>query len=121
MNSEADFPALFTSSYPGGIFAFNQERTIISWNAGMEALFNIPASEAIGLSTQHECLPYFFHDSQKCFVEEALRGRSFTMLQEEEVREGILEITFFPLKDPEGLIVGDSALFKKSKPAGADQ
>lgn len=114
MTSEDSLNKHFLTSCPQGVMAFDLNKKITAWNPAIEILLKIPASAALGKSTDSERMPAFFKDSPRTFIEEALRGKHFTVIERDEIPHNpILEITYFPLIDNTQKIAGGMALFKE--------
>lgn len=94
--------------------AFDAQKNILNWNPAMEKLFGITSETAIGKSTDNPLMPSFFRDSPKTFVEEALKGSSFTFTESIDIQGlHMLEVTYFLILEENGEIDGGMAFFKE--------
>ena len=93
------------------ILTFNLEGRVLTWNEGARKIFGCEASEVIGK------LPPFFEEEEiKGFIAGVLRGEEFKAVevskQDKKGNPIPLLLTFSPIKDPEGKLIGISGIIK---------
>jgi PAS domain S-box-containing protein len=93
------------------ILTFNMEGRVLTWNEGASKIFGCEASEVIGK------LPPFFEEEEiKGFIAGVVRGVETKAVEvSKKDKKGNLVpllLTFSPIKDPDGKLIGISGIIK---------
>jgi PAS domain S-box-containing protein len=93
-----------------GLLAVDREFRHVHWNAGMEAMSGLPASEVLG-RLAFEVFPFLAQSEGERYLREAVLGKRNVLESgqysvPETGRRGTFSASFLPLEDDDGAIVG---------------
>lgn len=116
LRREKEFSDLLINSSFDGILAFDRDLRYTVWNSGMERITGIPKDRCLG-RVASEVLPFLSEIGEDWYQKATLNGEYVVSQNRryripETGREGYFEAQYFPLRSPEGEIVGGVAIVR---------
>ena len=108
-----------------GILAVSLDKKLLSWNRGAEAIYGYSAEEVLGKPVFSTIIPPERMDEYDRFFARILAGETLVQFESERHRkDGCLvevALTYCPIKDPHGEVIGVSAIVRDITKAKATQ
>jgi PAS domain S-box-containing protein len=116
--------ATLVESSNDAIMAVSRERKILSWNNGAQAIYGYTAEEIMGKAVDAYIPPEREEEFEKLF-EKALLGETVAQFESVRVRKDgqriHVALTYSPIRDPQGGVIGVSAIVRDITQAKATQ
>jgi PAS domain S-box-containing protein len=115
--------AAIVESSEDSIVATSRDTTVVGWNKGAEAIYGYTAEEVMGKSNRMFMPPESLDEYEEIFAR-ALAGevvRFESLRQRKDGRKVELALTYSPIKNPQGFVIGVSAIVRDVTQAKAAQ
>jgi PAS domain S-box-containing protein len=106
----------FLRAEGAGLMAFDTDLRYVFWNAAMEKITGLAASDAIGRQAS-EVLPFIEATGESAYFKKALAGecvvsRDRRYVVGDNAREGYFDGYYSPLRDQDGTVIGGVAIIR---------
>jgi PAS domain S-box-containing protein len=108
-----------------GIIAVSLEKTVLSWNRGAQAIYGFAAEDILGKSVFDTIIPPERVEEYNGFFSRVLAGETLVQFESErhrkDGRRAEVALTYGPIKNPNGQVIGVSAIVRDITRAKATQ
>ena len=108
-----------------GIIAVSLDKTVLSWNRGAEAIYGFSAEDILGKSVFATIIPPERAEEYNGFFARVLAGETLVQFESErhhkDGRRVEVSLTYCPIKNPKGEVIGVSAIVRDITRAKATQ
>src|SRR5579864_2873685 len=117
--------AAVVESSEEGIIAVSLDKTVLSWNRGAQAIYGFPAEDILGKSVFSTIIPPERVEEFNGFFARVLAGETLIRFESErhhkDGRKIEVSLTYCPIKNPNGKVIGVSAIVRDITHAKATQ
>jgi PAS domain S-box-containing protein len=108
-----------------GIIAVSLDKRVLSWNRGAQAIYGFPAEDILGKSVFSTIIPPERVEEYNGFFARVLAGETLVQFESErhhkDGRRVEVSLTYCPIKNPKGEVIGVSAIVRDITRAKATQ